>query len=94
MRSSTFRVAEVPVAPQPDLDVDVRALRSWQAADEDGDPVLVIKDDDVTIVIDMGCGDSWDTAIRAAERLGAEALTYATRLREARVRHRAAGDGA
>ncbi|WP_327007943.1 hypothetical protein OHA72_12100 [Dactylosporangium sp. NBC_01737] len=84
----------MPVAPQPDLDVDVRALRSWQATDEDGDPVLVIKDDDVTIVIDMGRGDSWDAAIRSAERLGAEALTYASRLREARAQQRAAGDDA
>ena len=72
---------------------DGRWLRSWQAADDDGDPVLVIKDDDVTIVIDMGRGDSWDAAIRAAERLGAEAMTYASRLREARAQQRGAEDG-
>ncbi|GAA1505533.1 hypothetical protein GCM10009827_018930 [Dactylosporangium maewongense] len=84
-------VAEMPVAPQPDLDVDVRALRSWQAVDEDGDPVLVVKDDDVTVVIDMGFGGSWNAAIRAAESLGAEAFKYALRLRA--LQERAVGNG-
>ncbi|MEU0553815.1 hypothetical protein [Dactylosporangium sp. NPDC006015] len=93
MRSSTFSVAELPVAPQPDLDVDVRTLRSWQAADEDGDPVLVIKDDDVTVVIDIGLGGSWDAAIRAAEGLGAEAFKYALRLREVWAAQQRAEDG-
>ncbi|MEV0568017.1 hypothetical protein [Dactylosporangium sp. NPDC050588] len=81
MRATTFRVAEVPLAPQPDLDLDVRTLRSWGAVDEDGDPVLVLKDDDATVVIDFGLGGAWDSAIRAAERLSDEALAYATKLR-------------
>ncbi|MEV4140306.1 hypothetical protein AB0J72_50115 [Dactylosporangium sp. NPDC049742] len=81
MRATTFRVATVPVAPQPDLDLDVRTLRCWGAVDEDGDPVLVLKDDDVTVVIDFGFGGAWDTAIRAAERLSDEALAYASKLR-------------
>ncbi|MEV0128982.1 hypothetical protein AB0H83_11055 [Dactylosporangium sp. NPDC050688] len=75
-------MAEVPVAPQPDLDLDVRTLRCWGAVDEDGDPVLVLKDDDVTVVIDFGFGGAWDAAIRAAERLSDEALLYASKLRQ------------
>ncbi len=94
MRSSTVSVTELPIAPQPDLDIDVRALRSWQAVGEDGGPVLVIKDDDVTVVIDIGLGGSWDAAIRAAEGLGAEAFKYALRLRQAwAAQQRAAEDG-
>ncbi|MDG6109647.1 hypothetical protein Daura_48720 [Dactylosporangium aurantiacum] len=82
MRATTFRVAEVPVAPQPDLDLDVRTLRSWLAVDDDGDPVLVLKDDDMTVVIDFGLGGRWDTAIRAAEHLSDSALAYASKLRD------------
>lgn len=52
------------------------------AVDEDGDPVLVLKDDDVTVVIDFGLGGARDTAIRAAEQLSDEALAYASKLRE------------
>ncbi|MET7426247.1 hypothetical protein [Dactylosporangium sp. NPDC005555] len=82
MRASASRVAGTPVAPQPDLDLDIRTLRSWLAVDDDGDPVLVVKDDDVTVVVDYGLGGSWDTAIRAAERLSDTSLAYAARLRE------------
>ncbi|MET7425418.1 hypothetical protein [Dactylosporangium sp. NPDC005555] len=85
MRATASRVAAMPVAPQPDLDLDVRTLRSWLAVDEDGDPVLVLKDDDVTVVVDFGFGGEWDLAIRAAEGLGDTALAYAARLREVRA---------
>lgn len=81
MRSSMFRVTAVPVAPQADADLDVRTLRTWQAVDDDGDPVLVVKDDDTTVVIDVGGAGSWDAAIRAAENLGDMALAYASQLR-------------
>ncbi|MEU0559399.1 hypothetical protein [Dactylosporangium sp. NPDC006015] len=82
MREAQFYVAATPVAPQADLDLDVRTMRSWLAVDDDGAPVLVIKDDDVTVVVDFGLGGSWDHAIRAAERLGDSALAYASKLRE------------
>ena len=82
MRASTFKFTTTPVAPQPDLDLDVRTLRSWLAVDDDGDPVLVLKDDDVTVVVDFGPGGEWDHAIRAAERFGDAALAYAAQLRE------------
>ncbi|MEV4135488.1 hypothetical protein AB0J72_25335 [Dactylosporangium sp. NPDC049742] len=81
VRSTLFQVASVPVAPQPDADLDVRTLRSWLAVDDDGDPVLVVKDDDTTVVIDVGAGDSWACAIRAAEHLSDMALAYASQLR-------------
>src|SRR4051812_5438724 len=90
MRATTFQVTPAPVAPQPDLDLDVRTLRSWIAVDEDGDPVLVLKDDDVTVVVDFGFGGEWDLAIRAAESLGDSALAYAAKLREVMAHQEAA----
>lgn len=89
MRSSMFRVAEMPVAPQADADLDIRTLRAWQGVDDDGDPVLVVKDDDTTIVVDVGAGGSWDAAIRAAESLSDMALMYASRLRSSMAQQRA-----
>jgi hypothetical protein len=88
MRSSLYQVAPTPVAPQADADLDIRTLRTWQAVDDDGDPVMVIKDDETAVVIDVGDGGSWDAAIRAAERLSDMALSYASRLRALQAHRR------
>jgi hypothetical protein len=89
MRSSIFQTAGLPVAPQADADLDIRALRTWLAVDDDGDPVLVAKDEDTTVVIEVGCGGSWDVAIRAAEHLGDTAFAYASQLRLMMAQQRA-----
>ena len=71
----------VLLAPQGDLDLDVGTLRIWEAADDNGDPVLVLKDADSTVVIEFATDGAWDQAIRAAERLSDAALMYAATLR-------------
>jgi hypothetical protein len=71
------------LAPQADVDLDVGTLRIWEAADDHGDPVLVLRDTASTVVIEFGGDGAWDSAIRAAERLGDAALMYASTLRAA-----------
>ncbi|GAA2368159.1 hypothetical protein [Dactylosporangium salmoneum] len=71
-------------APQADVDLDVGTLRIWEAADDNDEPVLVLRDVDSTVVIEFVAVDgAWDLAIRAAERLGDAALMYAATLRAA-----------
>ncbi|WP_432984644.1 hypothetical protein [Dactylosporangium sp. CA-233914] len=70
-------------APQADIDLDVGTLRIWEAVDDNGDPVLVLKDAGSTVVIEFADEVAWDSAIRAAERLGDAALMYAATLRAA-----------
>ncbi|WP_426510463.1 hypothetical protein ACPPVO_07125 [Dactylosporangium sp. McL0621] len=70
-------------APQGDIDLDVGTLRIWEAADDNGDPVLVLKDLESTVIIEFGGDGAWDSAIRSAERLSDAALMYASTLRTA-----------
>ncbi|MER7275856.1 hypothetical protein ABT369_15490 [Dactylosporangium sp. NPDC000244] len=73
----------VLLAPQGDLDLDAGAMRVWEAADDNGDPALVLKDAESTVIIEFGSDGAWDSAIRSAERLSDAALMYASTLRAA-----------
>jgi hypothetical protein len=78
-------------APQADVDLDVGTLRTWEAVDDHGDPVLVLRDLESTVVIEFGADGAWDLAIRAAERLGDAALMYASTLRAAMAKEQQNG---
>ncbi|MFI5913930.1 hypothetical protein [Dactylosporangium sp. NPDC051541] len=81
-------------APQADVDLDVGTLRIWEAADDNNDPVLVLRDLESTVVIEFGGDGGWDEAIRSAERLGDAALSYASTLREAMAQAKQGNDNA
>ena len=81
--------ATLPDAPQADADLDVRSLRAFLAVDEDGDPVLVLRDDHTTVVVEFGLGGAWETAIQSALGLSKAALRYGEALHELRAKRRA-----
>lgn len=72
-------------AAEPDLDLDVRAMRAWvEPADRgepDGDVVLVATDGDTRVRMTSGAGGKADLAIHGAERLAAAAEQYVEALR-------------
>jgi hypothetical protein len=83
-------IRTLPEAPQGDYDLDLRTLRSELAVDEDGDPVLVLRDDDTVIVVELGLGaHAMQAAIEAAHKLSDTAERYATVLHEVRAVRRA-----
>jgi hypothetical protein len=73
---------ELPTAPQADVDLDVRALRTYLALDDDNDPVLVLSDGDNTVVVQFGLGGAWESAIDGALGLNEAALRFAVLLRD------------
>ncbi|MFI5906219.1 hypothetical protein [Dactylosporangium sp. NPDC051541] len=66
------------------LVLDAGTLQICDAVDKAGDPVLVLKDLESTVVIEYGGDGQWDFAIQSAEWLSRAALGYAGLLRAAR----------
>jgi hypothetical protein len=67
----------------------MRTLKVWLASDEDGDPVLVLADDDTTVILDYGLGGhAMTAAIEAASRLAEAAGQYENVLHEVRANRR------
>lgn len=79
-----------PRAPQADVDLDIRSLRSWIAHNDEDEPELVLRcdegtEDEQTVTIGYGVGGSWETAIAAAEAGAICLLDYADALRRQAV---------
>lgn len=90
MSAGFVSLSALPDAPQPDADLDLRTLRAWLANDEDGDPVLVLQDEDTTVVLDFGLGGrGLDSAIQGTGTLGEAVQTYGNVLHEVRAIKRA-----
>lgn len=86
MRSAYTDV--LPAAPQADIDLDMRLLKPSIAEDDEGDPVMVLKDSTSTVILEFGLGGSWESAIIAAEKLARTATRYADLLRDVRAKRR------
>lgn len=82
-------IGHVPVSKPPIYslgNLDVRTLRTNVDRDEDGEPILVVDDGDVSVTFESGLSQA-ALAILGAERLAsaareyAEAIRYLTRIR-------------
>lgn len=83
--TAPIAINELPPAPQADYDLDLRSLDSHLAIDEDGDPVLVLRDGDTVVVLECGLGrHALLAAIDAIAKLNATVERYAGVLHELR----------
>lgn len=81
----TAPISTLPAAPQADYDLDLRSLEPYLAIDEDGDPVLVLRDGDTVVVLEFGLGGhALLVAIGATAKLSAAVERYAGVLHELR----------
>jgi hypothetical protein len=74
--------------PTGDLVLDVSTLRAWQTIDEDCNPVLVLKDDDRTVVLRYTLGGLINHAIWSAEDLSDESRLFMLSLTLVKARRR------
>ncbi|GAB3868126.1 hypothetical protein GCM10027610_124390 [Dactylosporangium cerinum] len=78
-------ISALPPAPQADYDLDLRSLEPYLAIDEDGDPVLVLRDGDTVVVLEFGLGGhALLAAINATAKLSAAVDRYAGLLHDLR----------
>lgn len=73
-------IADLARAPQADLDLDMRETSAAVMRDDDGDLVLVLKDELSTVSIEPGLAGK-AACIERAEEIAAAALSYAELMR-------------
>ena len=94
MTAGPVSLRALPVAPQADADMDTRLLRAWLAADDDGEPVMVLTDGDTTVVLDCGIGvEHLTAAVDAAGQLADVAAAFRDAMRTVQAERRAAVTG-
>ncbi|WP_327006858.1 hypothetical protein OHA72_06015 [Dactylosporangium sp. NBC_01737] len=85
--ATPIAISALPAAPQADYDLDLRSLEPYLAIDEDGDPVLVLRDGDTVVVLEFGLGGhALLAAIDATAKLSATVGQYTEMLHEMRNR--------